>query len=330
MVIYLMIAVILLLFMKNDNKYVVLGIFFLLFLVSAFRGVTVGTDTQNYYDLYSGNATSTRLEPGFALFFLGCKAIGVPFRVILIIFSVMMFSMLYIFTKKTKYQPMMVLLFFFLLGYCFSFYNVVRQMLAAGILMFAYENRRREGNILFFCLFIFLAMMLHKSAILGAVIFFLDKIKIRGPYIMFLLPLTFIFPFVIPTNEIMDYMTSHISFLSHYDVYSGSADKQMFSVNRLAMNVFFMYLASRYDKSGDIYWNASILGLIILNMFPFSGIITRSAIYFQIAQIVFLTNFYQSSKEVDRILVMAYSLVIFLFTMINNIGGIVPYSFGGF
>lgn len=315
--------------MKSDNKYVVGGVFFLLFLVSALRGVTVGTDTQNYYDLYRGYAVSTRLEPGFALFFLGCKYLGLPFRVILVVFSTLMFTMLYLFTRKGKYQPLMVLLFFFFLGYCFSFYNVARQMLASGILLFAYENRRKQGNIYMFFLCIFLAMMIHKSAILGLLLFFVDKIKIPGPYIIYLLAISFIFPFVIPTNEIMDYLTSHIGFLSHYDVYSGSSDKQMFSVNRLAMNVFYMYLATRYDKKGDIYWNASILGLMILNMFPFSGILTRSAIYFQIAQIVFLTEFYNSSKQVDRMLVMTYSLVIFVFTMLNNIGGIVPYTIGG-
>lgn len=329
--VYLLIAVTLLLLRNNNNKYVVAAIFLLLFLVSAFRGISVGTDTNNYYQLYKGTAVSVRLEPGFALFFLGCRALGVPYRVILVIFSFIMFSLMYLFTMTEKKRPLMIMLFFFLLGYCFSFFNVTRQVLAAGILLFAYRNREKQGSIYLFALYIVLAMLLHKSAIIGVLLFFLPKLKIPGSYIVLLLPLTFILPFLIPTNEIMDYMISHVGFLEHYDVYSGQSDKQMFSVNRLLMNVFYMYIAHRYDESeNDMYFAASVLGLIILNLFPFSGVIIRLAMYFQIAQIVFLTNYYESASNVDRTLILAYSLVICLFTMMNNIGEVVPYTIGGF
>lgn len=331
MAIYLLIALVLLLLRNTNNKYLVAAVFLVLFLVSAFRGVTVGTDTNNYYQLYKGTAVSVRLEPGFALFFMGCRALGVPYRVILIIFAAIMFTLLYVFTYKEKKRPLMILLFFFLLGYCFSFFNVTRQVLAAGILLFAYRNREKQGNIYLFFLYIVLAMMLHKSAFVGVILFFLPKMKIPGSYIVLLLPLTFIFPFLIPTNEIIDYLTSHVGFLEHYDVYSGQSDKQMFSVNRLLMNIFYMYLAHRYENAkDDIYFIAAVLGLIILNLFPFSGIVIRIAMYFQIAQIVFLTNYYDSASNVDRTLILAYSFVICLFTMMNNIGEVVPYTIGGF
>ena len=329
--VYMLLAFVLLLFMKTNNSKIVLGLFILFFFVSAFRGFTVGTDTLNYYDLYRGYAVSTRLDPGFALLFMGLRAVGVPYRVVLIVLSLAMFSILYVFTRKEKTSPVLLLLFFFLLGYCFSFYNVTRQLLASGVLLFAYKNRAEKGNIYLFFLYIIIAAFFHKTALIGVVILFLDRIKIPGAYIILLLPFTFIFPMLIPTNEIINYLTSNIGFLNMYDVYTDGADKQLFSVNRLAMNVFYMYLAHKYeDSKNDIYFSACILGLIILNLFAYSGVITRLAVYFQFAQIIFLTNYYNKYSQVDKALVIAYSLVIFLFTMKNNIGGIVPYTFGGF
>ena len=106
--------------------------------------------------------------------------------------------------------------------------------------------------------------------------------------------------------------------------------KSVFSLNRLLLNVLFIYILSNTHINKLSFWLcASIWGIILLNLFPTNSIVSRVYYYFSVTQIFFFPEFFKRNQQ-NKLIVMSYSFVIFVFYIFSNIGQFIPYvlSFG--
>lgn len=153
-----------------------------LFLLSALRGSSVGKDTSNY--LYyaksivdRGNVLfSHRLEPGFQYFMLLSGKLLKQNNAILISSSFVCYLLLFVYYRKYTNNATICLALFYPL-YFASFMNIIRQSIAACILLFAYE-RLKQKKLVRSILLIALATSFHYVSIVFFSLVFLKNRKI--------------------------------------------------------------------------------------------------------------------------------------------------------
>lgn len=331
MLVYFIIAFFLFITAKSRSKFVFLSVCFLLFFITAFRGYSVGTDTMNYQMLFLGGASEDKVgELAFNLLYMGLNAAGLDFRFFLIVTAALFWGQLFFQSYlNMKNTPVFSIVFVFLLGYCFMFFNISRQMIAVAIGMWAFYLEEKKANNWQIVLVILLSSIFHTSGLVLLFIFLIRRLKVSYGVVAIILLVTFISPFLLPTNLLIDSIISKIGLLERFSQYLSASNKEGFSFNRLFMNILFIIMAIRQCASTkDVYFKGIIFGMMILNLFPTSSFITRSGIYFLMCQIVFFPRYYKRGDMLDRSLVWVYSFSVFLSFVLNNNGGFVPYTLG--
>ena len=334
MLIYVLIAILFFFFKNKENKYIQFICVGLLFLIGAFRAYTVGTDTGNTLIVYEGIGGMVNKKGEYGLGLLTNYLIdhNYSMRWELIITQMLFIGSLFFFCYKKAQKPLLMLLLFILCGYVYMSYNITRQMLAFSIVLWAYYNRYEKGELITFVLVIVLAALIHSSAIVASLIFFVDKYRYPKIATIVVLIVTFFIPQVFSLSFIAEFFASHISLWNRYTDYIGIEERSTFSLNRLLMNLFFIYiLIQHYIRvNNDLFFKSMVLGLVILNLFPAYPIITRIGLYFTAVQPIFLYQFIKFGKDVDKVMASVYTIAIYVTFLLSNNGGIVPYDFGGF
>lgn len=209
------------------------------------------------------------------------------------------------------------------------FFNISRQMIAVSLGMWAFFMLERDIKLIYILPVILATTFFHTSGLILFLAYFLKKIKIQSGTVTFLLVTTFLVPFIFPVTNMIDVVISRIGLLSRFNDYLSATNKEAFSINRLLMNCLFVFISIKHPSiTKDLYFKGIIFGMIILNLFPTSSFITRCGIYYLMGQIVLLPRYYQNGDQFDKILVWGYSFAVFLSFVLNNNGGIVPYTFG--
>ena len=334
MLIYVLIAILFFLFKNINNKYIQIICVGILFLMGAFRAYTVGTDTYNTFLVYESGIGMFAKKGEYGLELLTNYIIdhNYSMRWELIITQMLFIGSLFFFCYKKAQKPLLMMLLFILCGYVYMSYNITRQMLALSIVIWAYYNRYEKGSPVPFVLVILLATLIHSSAIVVFLIFFIDKYRYPKMATIIILIVTFIIPQVFSMNFIAEFVTSRISLWNRYSYYLESEERGTFSINRLFMNLFFIYLIiQHYIKvNNDLFFKSMVFGLVILNLFPAYPVITRIGLYFTAVQPVFFYHFIQYGKVEDKAMVAFYTIAIYATFLLSNNGGIVPYDIGGF
>ena len=163
-------------YLRNAKVYLIINII-PLWILMAFRGVTVGSDTKAYYDVFNqANITQipmhfvnwlapvhdARFENGFLLLNKIVFGISPDFRAMLVVTTTIMLSCLVFFIVKLKVNYVIGFLTYESLFMPF-FMNAMRQALAISLCMvaFVFLLKNRIGC---FCLFNFLAITMHVTA----------------------------------------------------------------------------------------------------------------------------------------------------------------------
>ncbi|GEM_PF-6138402 len=169
-----------------------------LFLILAFRDITLGADLSNYSGGYqfisslSFGELIKRLhlfnvadlvypyayESGYCVFNWICSKIGLSFHGFLVVCSAFIIISVTKFISKYSLNEWLSFSLFLGLGmYEYSF-GILRQTLAVAILLFAFDCAI-EGKTKKFLLLVFLAFTMHRIAILFCIIYFLSRVQIN-------------------------------------------------------------------------------------------------------------------------------------------------------
>lgn len=333
MAIYIFIAIILFcmaITTKRKSTSSLIFVCIILFIISGFRSLSVGTDTINYaarFDNIDISATTKLFEYGW--YYLNYLFYYSRFSVHAV-FIVSAFATIYLFYKtvsKESKWPLFSLLLYILFFYYFNSFNIIRQTIAEAIVFFAVPfliNGKKKDMLIFYGL-VLLAMLFHTSAVIAFAIPLIQYVNINKRSACFLLISSIIIG-NIPLESFI--LSQNFYFLSDmYSHYLEDFNGVGVSINRLIMNAYIiLYLYFEKEDLG-FYSKIMILGIVLQNAFPYP-IIIRMFNYLVIFSIIAVADLcYDKNKKLFTISTMIYGTVKFSLFLSTNTCGIVPYDF---
>ncbi|WP_411686487.1 EpsG family protein [Acinetobacter pseudolwoffii] len=332
MYLFILLAVVLLLGAlirpRNQSIYLLCSYLILLFL-SAFRDISVGTDTESYenifYQIVSNNDYLLSIEPGWIFLNKAVDYMGFDFRGILVISSFLTLSLIFLTVKKYSFNPMFSIALFYLLYFYFISFNISRQLLAVSIVLISTVLILNNKKISSFCL-ILLASFFHQSALIALILYFYIFISNKKPFIITGIIVSMIFG-IFGANIITQVVgyTEYSYYIENYE--NNSVLGKTFLL--ILFNMFFIYLTlclKEYSNEFKIFY----IFILILNMTILIPFGSRFVLYFSIYQILFFPYFInkisgtRNFKIFSIFIVTLYSFIIF-FTSLGK-GGVLPYN----
>ena len=333
---------------RSQNKKIyciIVGI--VLFLIMALRKYTIGIDLEKvYYPNYVkfNNVSIDELknivwggnwEFGFCLFLNILNKINPDPQFFIVSSSfIICFAYSFFIYKKSQDVIMSFLIFITSLMFYMSM-NVVRQFLAASIILFGILFLEKKRYILATCLFL-LSSQFHSSAIVSLVFlvfYFFKKKRIN----MVICVMLFLVPFF--SRYIISF-AFNIHIFEKYAWYLESEHFQgYFTINSiygfvLPLSIFVFLSLSRYRQKDNFVYNILVLDIMFRLFSFFINVVSRISIYFDFAILLGLPMAINSFKyETNKTLKTLYAggtIFAFLIITVLRAGmlfGTYPYEF---
>ena len=335
MEVYLLVAFILtLLCIGRSSKWKLAISFLLLFIVGGFRDVSVGTDTENYARLFDSYGSDVSMmhhatEPLFLLIQFLVAEMGGGYEIMLLIIMAVILGTIHFYARLVSKSSLYVILSFFLLYFYFYSFNTMRQYMGIGfcLIAFYYLSKKRVKR---YFLFIFIAFLFHATALVGLFAYILNKIKLNKKKQILLLSITFV---VGLTPIVQQGMAFTLHFLPDYlyqYILESEKARAGFPISRFLLTSYAIALVALL-KEKTLYVKLLMLGICLLNLFDFQPVIGRIAQYFTIIQIAIIPNISvlikrkKNAKALKRVSYI-YMLVVWIYLLLNNVAEIVPYK----
>lgn len=318
---------------KVKNSIVLIGLFLLILI--AFRGKFVGIDTPSYIWSYERLSTDSLnlyssfiAENGFTLLEYIIKKLNLSFRyVIFIEAAAYIIPVCYIIFRYSR-NPYLSLFYFISLDYFYFGMTGIRQTIAIGICLIAFEMAQRR-ELVKYLLLVYLATTFHSTAIIFFPVYFLGMVPFKKKYILiFILIGIIVFIF---KDSIGNFIRQY-SRIYYSDMATGGIGMYLFM-----LSVTILGLITSGKKWDDVLGenlidNMMIVAVIIYPILQFNPTVFRLHYYYSIMVILFIPNMVKKIKVPQIHLVVNVVLFIitiyyyFFYTMQNM--GVVPYVFG--
>ena len=286
---------------QMTNKILMVGIFLLLFSVSACR-VGVGNDYNEYleifHNLHEGVHVST--EKGFNVLVKAVQYLfGTGTASGLVIFAIFAFLTVYFLLKATYDQSEWFVWSFFLLmsqGYYFSSMTTMRYYFALSVALYAMKYAIAK-KWLPFVLWILFAALFHKSVLVVVPVYFLATIKwkkwhiipVAGVCVSFLL-------FQEPYRKIVFYFYPFYE-NSQFDTGETSLLNIIKCVGVLVLSLLYYKCAIKDKKENLFYFYLNIGALILYTFCSFIPEISRVGFYLNVSNIFLIPGILRSIPD---------------------------------
>jgi hypothetical protein len=311
---------------KGKNTYLLLISLVVLVVLSAFRDMSVGTDTVNYALFFEQiltfddvlNRTKFQGEFGFWTLNFFARSMFDNYFMILLFNALIVYGLYFKGILKTDKHLTFIFFCFLFLGPNLFHFNGARQGIAIAFFFIAFWSAL-EKKVFYFLLWILLGFMMHKSIILCLPLYFFINTQFNGKKVALL---TFGFAFIMYTFADLITLASEID--SRYESYGeeqtdyGGFFTSLF--NLLLLLFFFMskYLNKIryrvYDAALSLFYIGVLIGVlsVILKVNP-SGFLRLSVYFTQFAIILVPYSIMSFSKYEFK--VMAFIFFVGLITM---------------
>ncbi|MEK5361891.1 EpsG family protein [Peribacillus castrilensis] len=336
-------------FVARNN--ITLFLWFVILLgLAVFKGVNVGTDYPMYYRFFL-NGSYIDLEPGISFFYALAAEYDNFFIFSFCIYLVFLF---FIFQGIKKNSPnyLISILLFILMFIYYSSYNGLRQMISVSIIFcfVTYIVSNQKKDRIKFLFIILIALMFHNSAIFLLLLFFIPIKKFSSKIVIPLFLLTIVLYFIPAFKNQVGELLINIS--GFYAEKYAQNQNYFFEVNKekglmqLAPVIIQMgiVLISLYVPQKNIKLNINYnlfnfsTNIVIINLclYSLAGVeaidriqmyLTCFNIYFYSIFIHILLNYKKLYGQILIIFIIAFWFLYYSLRLINNVHGIVPYSF---
>lgn len=336
----------------HKNKVLLYFNMSLMLVMGILRDFTVGTDIQVYFEHYRFlndyndifDADNDAFEPGFiALIVLFKKFIGGEYLTFISLVFIPFFLgfMKFIFYRKVSVP--LALLFFYMWGFYFNGYNLMRQMLAIGTIMFfiplLYERKYWKFSVAV----VITALLFHKSSVVMLLLIpfhYWTTVKNKFPakkwlhalviasFAMFFVGKTYFQSALMPLVALYD---------AHYSYYIMGLETEelgyTFNLGQSLAACLLIYIYKK--KSMDFEMLVFTFGVAVYNiMGMFSAFGPRLAMYWTLFGVV-LFPCIMSRVNRKKIKELMYTFVFIIYLSIrffynyhfNNIDEVNPYLF---
>lgn len=166
----------------GHSKYYFIIVAIFMILLLSLRHDYFGTDTQNYrttYETFKNLSFDLALEYnndiGFAFVFHRLSNMGVPFRFVLLLQSILYVSSITILIRNNSKIPAISYWLFITFGF-FVFATTLRQSIALSFTLLAYEQVKKK-KLFKYLILIFIATTFHLSALIFLPVYWINKFK---------------------------------------------------------------------------------------------------------------------------------------------------------
>lgn len=314
------------------NKLLFIFLYIVLFFIGGMRGIDVGTDTSNYYDIYNTINSDPNgidyalafIEPGWIFLNYICGILFNDYRSIIFIGMFLAITPLLIRVWKSSKNPFLVIFYYVTLYFYIYSFNITRQMIAVSIILFCLDYLEKN-KIKQYVIGVFCAMLFHYTSIICLFhIYIVKKVNISIKNATIILCFTYILGlYIIPV------LIPSIPLVGHYSAYIIDAQTSG-SITRVLLNAFFIFiLACCNNAKVKPYLCLFFVGIVIYNLFAYSSAVGRLAIYFTCTQLFLLEKLnsaYTFNKYTLKLFSYIYATAYFYIMLNNNSGEIIPYQ----
>lgn len=281
-----------------------------------------GTDWEDYYNAFDRCLIYLLedFEVGYVTMMQTIRSFTDEYTVFLLIHATIVYSLMAIFLWK--YSPIPTLSLFFLYGFMLPLLGMNRQYLSLAIcLISVYFIFKRK--LLMFLLYIGVACLFHKSALLFIPAYFFTKEYSLTTYLVWI-AVAIIISFsgivkMLPEEYVM------LLFPKEYSSYVNVVDISIFSktlgmVRKLIWVILAIYLLKREirPQGFSLFFNlyfVSVIGYLLLNGTLFQIIVARGLIYYSLFEVLVLTYIVafisnQSNKKAYLCLIALYYAIV--------------------
>jgi capsular polysaccharide biosynthesis protein len=143
---------------ENSKKIFIIITFVILTIVAGIRTKDVGTDTEQYYRAYKRIGTYTsinsafneRYEKGFVILCYGLNKISSDPQILIFITSAFINFCVLRFIYRNSNNLVYSVYLYITLNFYFSYMNIMRQAVAIGFLLLAFENLKSKKYVKYF------------------------------------------------------------------------------------------------------------------------------------------------------------------------------------
>lgn len=289
---------------------------------SAFRD-GLGQDYNNYIlviDVYGRSFNS--FEPGYTLL---VKLSQLEFLTPLFFFAItsflINFLVVYSYSRYKSFYAS-VFVYFFLVILYFNSFNLVRQFLAAALLLYGSQYSARK-ELKKFLIFYFLAVSFHLSAAFMLLLYWFPRLNINRSISIFVVAISFLVGSLLELSQFISPIFKYFNVYLHYLM----VDTEYTSG---VVSVFFIFVFLLVCLSVDtrrtlpvhnmIYWTFFSL-VVCYNLIPSFFYFHRISVYFLIFfPLVLSLPLRKGAKFIIHPVVISFSFFIFWYFMFKSIG----------
>lgn len=320
---------------RQRTAFMCIGVY--MFALVAFRATEVGVDTSSYqWTLDRQNIASLKgalsfdfySESGYKLIQYFALKSGFGIRGIIVLEACVFLLPILHFIYKYSENPFLSLFYFITLDYYFFSMSGIRQSMAIGICLIAFELAQNKKTLLFVVL-VLVATSIHSTAIIFLPIVFLRRLLIKKEYIYIFIAIgAVVFFFKRPLSVfIRQYSRNYYA-----DMNTGGS----------GMYIYLLLAALMVLLSSDKMWNEKvgqnaiaymvIIAVILYPVLQFNPSLFRLHYYYSIASIVYIPNGLRKIPDarirlIGSIFFFAVAAYYFLEYTCKNMA-VIPYSFG--
>ncbi len=333
---------------KNQCYYIVC---FTLFFISAFRGVQVGGDLENYlptfHSISYANGFQGAIEVvdkdlGYAVLVKLLTYLSSSDRYFLIVTSSLSLIGPFYFIKKYSPWPLFSILLYYLFGYYTGTFNNIRQSIAITIMLFSISFLIKK-NKLMYAICLATATLIHNSAVF-TIAYLLKFIRINFISTLLILLLSFLVFYFFGSTIIVFFVTNYFGRFDETILNTGGGGYGMLTMY-ISLFIFLLWIFQTHKKSiSDVEITRFFLVLLEVAIFfqffaTLATTIVRVTTYFFVPIVVLIPILLSSIKtKVVRatfsfliLFVLTYYMCHFIYSYTpetrSNFQGVIPYTF---
>ena len=313
-------------FKRKDGTYSVGLRFFALafmFVIFAFRDVSVGADTSTYESLY--NSQYGWHEVGYVYIVNLANKLGITFRGFLMLVSAFSVVSVGHFIKKYSEDYMFSLLMFVTVGLFTMYMTGIRQVISISILLWSFDFIIKKKWYLFFPSVV-LAALFHTSAWVFLPVYFIRWFKFSRKKIVAICIIGLIVTLLFKDN-LWGVIAPYVP--KQYDDFQFNAKDYSTNILVVLVDIFILGFSLLYYKKTEVnrdYIDIMIMFqviIIILQVFGYSAMqIARLAYYFSGAKLVIIpASIGNISKRNDKLIIVMAIVVLTILKFAISIPG---------
>lgn len=324
--------------LRNRRKW----LFYILVLLPPILFATIryniGTDYESYWYYYIGNNYSSEYEPLFQLINYISRYIFHDFYGVLLICAILTYGFILASLIKLKEDVSIAIgLWVYYCYYYVASFNVMRQMLAVSIVLYA-TILLSENKKIKFIILVIIASMFHSSAVLAFAFLLLNgALKVKSKYWMVLLYIGTI-GLMFGGGYLLNSLSSILGEYSKYITNTNSIISFSYMLDKLptfliiAIPIIIYLKYYRNDSKYDLFCVCGLFSAVILIMGYHFNWFQRVMYYFDIMQVPIVAIIVKRVKLVQnrvivKILVIGFYLFYFWYSSVfRGSNGGVPYQ----